>query len=256
MYTNKNTLEKLTLRTSKNNIDFYCPSVYLADQSNIITFDVYRKSKIIYDPYWDLIKNQFVKYSRYYNSFELYSRDLEAFAIFYSQMSFTSRGVQNIPAFKFDANSTQAKCKQAIDYLTMLAVRLPDIKEISNRVISLHESNQLYNNAVTDDTKEETYTIPESEHTKEKPDYSNCAKLNLYYETKQSANSAISNLKDVCMDRYITIVQSLFNNAIDTDQRDVKVQMLKMAGDTLTSFIKEIDVIADKLYEDVKSCSN
>lgn len=261
MYKNKPTLETLTLRTSKGNLDFFCPSSYLTDSSATVSFNKYKNSDIIFDPYWDLIKSQFVKYSRYYTSFEDYSRDLEAFAIFYTQMSYTSRGVQNIPGYRYNPNSSQAKCKQAIDYLVMLAVRLPDIKEISRKVANIFQSEQNYEELLTTN-KEATETEPFENVTEDNAPVISpgCDTINLatdlYYTSKQDIDNDIVKLREKGTNNYIATVNSLLNTALMTDQRDIKVQMLKMVGDTLTSYIKEVDLIADKLNEDVLKCQS
>lgn len=261
---NKTTLEKLTLRTSTGNKDFFCPSLYLRDNVFSVPLSVYEKSQIIFDPYWDHIKHAFVKYSRYYTDFSSYMYDLNAFAVFYSQMTFTSRIVYNIPAYKYDENCTQSKGRQAIDYLIMLAIRLKNFEKINERIISISENPnaiipEFANGQLASDEPETFIWKPDNVDVTEKTtivDAESPKDTSLWYQSKDAIDTDILKLRDNCTGRYLTIINSLYDNALETSQRDVKVQMLKMIGDTLTSYIKEIDIVADKLYEDVQSCQN
>lgn len=255
-------LEELTLRTSKGNVKFYCPSLYLTGAQNAITFEEYKSSNIIYDPYWDIVKPYFLKYTRYYKDFTHYIFDIKAFATFYSQMTYTSRAVYNIPAFVVDTSKPEPEVKQALDYLSLLEFRLPDIESIHTRIEQLYIKNyvETYNPSVedcsedcepneyvNDNPKTEIWT-PENCQIVEKPQISN-------YVSLLAINTDIKDLHQAA-GRYNTLIDSLFVNAIGTKQRDVKVQMLKMIGDTLASYMKEIDVVADKINEDIEPCQN
>ena len=258
------TLEELTLRTSKGNIKFYCPSLYLSGENNTISFNQYKNSKIIYDPYWDIVKPYFVKYSRYYGDFSFYIFDIKAFATFYSQMTYTSRAVYNIPGFTVDTNKPETDIKQALDYLILLQVRLPDISTIHEKIQTMYVKNytETYRPSLIDaseDCKPDEYVKDNSETEIWAPEGYQITETKesriLNYDSLTAINNDIKDLHQAA-NRYNTLIDSLFVNAIGTKQGDVKVQMLKMIGDTLASYMKEIDVVADKINEDIEPCQN
>ena len=225
-------LESITLRCPRAYVTFKCPACYLSSIENVKTFEDYMKSDIRFALGWKDIKNYFVKYTRYYDSFDYYIYDFKAFALFYSQMSFTTRAASCIPEYKFDPNSREPEYLQAINYLEMLAYRLPnDIEKITERIELLDKQNMLDPEEIEDEYEEPEDLIKAPEKESFEP---------LQFSPPNYVDQLIYSLKNDRTHYYLNSIDNLYDNILGTDNITVKINLLDAIDTILDAYKKEI----------------